>query len=149
MRDLIINTPTMQSLWQRYSSVFFTFIFWVVWFFLWIPVATAFAWYLGIDLVYFEMFEMDGYKAVIDDLFRFLVVVAVLGGSLAIWAAYNYFRFRGKDRRSEQKTITPKEIAESFEIKDSTLKKYQHAKLVSVSFDDTGKITGINDPDRK
>ncbi len=135
----------MQSLWQRYSSVLLTFIFWVVWFFLWVPVATLIAWYFGINLVYFEMFSMDGYKAVGHDVVRFLVVVAILGSSLAIWAAYNYFRFKGKDRRKIQQSVSSKEMAGFFEIDYLMLKKYQHARMLSVSFDEAGKIIGIKE----
>jgi biofilm PGA synthesis protein PgaD len=140
MKDLIIDTPSMQSLWQRFSSVIFTFVFWVLWFFIWIPLVTVFAWYLGIDLIYFEMFEMDGYKALMDDVFEFIRVVSLLGGALAIWAAYNYFRFRGKKRRVAPAQVSSKEMAEYFEVKEAELHENQQAKLISVSFDDTGKI---------
>ncbi len=143
MTDLVINTPSMQSLWQRYSSIVFTFVFWIIWFFLWIPVVTGLAWYLGFDLVYFEMFEQEGYKVVLFDFFRFLMVVAFLGGALAIWAAYNYFRFRGKDRRKVQSPVPMKEMADFFEVEQALVERFQRVKSVSVSFDNAGKITGI------
>ncbi len=143
MRDLIINTPSLQSLWQRYASIIFTFLFWGIWFFLWIPIVTVVAWYFGFSLVYFEMFEMGGYETAIDDFSRFLTVVALLGGSLSVWASYNYFRFRGVDRRAAQKPVTQEEIADFFEIEYLLLKKAKHANLVSVSFDEDGKIIDI------
>jgi len=147
MKDLIIDAPSMQSLWQRFSSVIVTFVFWMVWFFIWIPLATAFAWYLGFDLIYFEMFEMDGYKALIDEIYRFIGVVSLLGGSLAIWAAYNYFRFRGKQRRTAQTQVSSKEMAEFFGIKEAELNENQQAKLVSVSFDNVGNIVRMTRQD--
>ena len=143
MRDLIIDTPSMQSLWQRFSSILLTFFFWIVWFFIWTPLVTAIAWYIGLDLIYFEMFEMDGYKAMIHDFTIFLGVVTLLGGSLAVWAAYNFFRFRGVDRRAALIPVSSQEIAEYFEIKETELKKNQQAKVISVSFNDTGKIIDI------
>ena len=147
MKDLIINAPSMQSLWQRFSSVIVTFVFWVVWFFIWIPLATAFAWYLGFDLIYFEMFEMDGYKALIDEIYKFIGVVSLLGGSLAIWAAYNYFRFRDKQRRAAQAQVSSKEMAEFFGIKEAELNESKQAKLVSVSFDNVGNIVKMTRQD--
>lgn len=147
MKDLIIDAPSMQSLWQRFSSVIVTFIFWGVWFFIWIPLATAFAWYLGFDLIYFEMFEMDGYKALIDEIYRFIGVVSLLGGSLAIWAAYNYFRFRGKQRRATQAQVSSKEMAEFFGVKEAELNENKQAKLVSVSFDNVGNIVRMTRQD--
>ena len=147
MKDLIIDTPSIQTQWQRFSSVIFTFIFWVLWFFIWIPLVTAFAWYLGFDLIYFEMFQTDGYKALVDEFFRFMRVVLLLGGSLALWAAYNYYRFRGKKRRGAPAQVSSKEMAEYFEVKEAELHENQQAKYVSVSFDETGKIIEMTRPD--
>ena len=147
MKDLIINAPSMQSLWQRFSSVIVTFVFWVIWFFIWIPLATAFAWYLGFDLIYFEMFQMGGYKALINEIYKFIWVISLLGGSLAIWAAYNYFRFRGKQRRTALKQVSLKEMAEFFEIKEAELNENKQAKFISVSFDDIGNIVRMTRQD--
>lgn len=150
MRDLIINSPSLQTLRQRYSSVLITLVFWVIWFFLWIPIITAVAWYLGFDVMYFEMFEMSGYKEVIRSFINFLIVVAILGGSLAVWATYNYLRFRGKDRRSAIKVVTPADISNYLNVDEDELKKYQHDRFVSVDFDDEGNFAhfqqGIRPP---
>ncbi len=144
MKDLILNSPSMQSLWQRYSSVILTFIFWVLWFFLWVPVATLLAWYLGYHLVYFEMFTLQGYKQVIHDFVMFIISVAIMGGSLAIWAAYNFIRFKGNDRRTKPQTVTLEDQAEFFGIDSDLLRKYRQASYVRVSFDDNGKITDLS-----
>jgi len=144
MENLIINSPSMQSLWQRYSSFILTFIFWVIWFFLWVPVATLLAWYFGYHLVYFEMFTLEGYKEVIQDFISFLVIVAIMGGSLAIWATYNFMRFKGKDRRSKPQTITLQDQAEFFGVDSSLLQIYQKKDFVSVSFDEKGNIVDLN-----
>lgn len=143
MRDLIINTPSLQNLWQRYASIFFTFLFWGIWFFLWIPIATVIAWYFGINLIYSEMFVLGGFELVAAEFTIFLIIVICLGGTLAIWASYNYFRFRGVDRRATQKPVTKSEMAIFFEINNSELTKYQNTNLVSVSFDENGKIIKI------
>jgi len=144
MKELIINTPSMQSLWQSYSSVLITFIFWLLWFFLWVPVATAIAWYSGLHLAYFEMFEMDGFKSVIDDFLGFLQIVALLGGSLAIWASYNFLRFRGNERRKPQKPVEIEQVADYFDLDVETLKQRRKEKMITVNFDDKGKIIGID-----
>ncbi len=143
-RDLILNSPSMQTLWQRYSSIIITFAFWVMWFFLWVPVITAIAWYQGIHLAYFEMFEMDGFKAVIADFFVFLKIVMLLGGSLAIWAGYNFFRFRGKERRKAVKPVSVEDLAVFFEMDVELLKQRQQEKMISVAFDANGQICSIN-----
>lgn len=143
MKDLILDSPSMQTLWQRYSSVIITFVFWVLWFFLWVPVITAIAWYLGLHLTYFEMFEMDGFKAVIQDFLAFLKVVALLGGSLAVWAGYNFLRFRGKDRRKAVSPVNVEEVASYFKLDPGLVLEQQKTKLLTVTFSEEGEIEAI------
>ncbi len=142
-KHLIINAPSMQSLWQKYSSAMITFVFWVLWFFLWIPVITAVAWYFGFEIMYFEMFEMSGYKAVIRSFIYFLIIVALLGGTLATWAGYNYYRFKGKDKRSTPTQISTAQQAEFLHMQESQLSLYQNSQLINVSFDESGKIISM------
>nr|WP_305906526.1 poly-beta-1,6-N-acetyl-D-glucosamine biosynthesis protein PgaD [Methylomarinum sp. Ch1-1]MDP4519215.1 poly-beta-1,6-N-acetyl-D-glucosamine biosynthesis protein PgaD [Methylomarinum sp. Ch1-1] len=111
--------------------------------FLWIPLATLIAWYLGLDLVYFEMFEMEGFRAVIEDLFRFLTIVTLLGGALAVWAAYNYFRFKGREKRKTPALVDHDNLAEYFEVHAEELKRYQQEKLLTVEFDPEARIVSI------
>ncbi len=143
MRELIINAPSVQTLWQRSTSVIFTFVFWVVWFFLWIPLATLIAWYLGIDLVYFQMFELDGFRIVMKDFFRFIQVVGLLGGTLGLWAAYNYLRFKGREKRKALPQLSEHMLADYLGIDIEMLKGYQQERALSVKFDDSGRILAI------
>ncbi|MDP3334575.1 MAG: poly-beta-1,6-N-acetyl-D-glucosamine biosynthesis protein PgaD, partial [Methylococcaceae bacterium] len=76
MKDLIINTPSLQSIKQKYVSALFTFVFWVVWIFLWTPLVTLIGWILGVDLVIFQMIELGGYQGVVADFILFLLCVA-------------------------------------------------------------------------
>ncbi len=142
-RELILDVPSMQTLWQKYSSALLTFIFWVLWFFLWMPVITALAWYFGFEIMYFEMFEMSGYQAVIRSFLNFLLVVFLLGGALASWAGYNYIRFKGKDKRSTPMQVSTQQQADYLNTNEHLLSEFQHQQRLSVSFDDHGAISKI------
>ena len=115
----------------------------MVWFFFWIPLATLIAWYMGIHLVYFEMFEMEGFRAVVADFFTFLTVVATLGGGLAIWAAYNYLRFKGKEKRKAQPQVEIDRMAGYFELQPVTIRKFRQEKTITVEYDATGHMTAV------
>jgi biofilm PGA synthesis protein PgaD len=140
MKDLIIDTPSLQSLKQKYLSTFLTFVFWVVWIFLWTPLITLIGWLLGIDWMYFQMIELGGYEAVANDFMYFLLYVTIMAGMLAIWASYNFFRFRNVDRRLALPPTDNSQLSEFFKVDMATLSQKQHTQCLSVSFDDEGNI---------
>lgn len=140
MKDLIINTPSLQSIKQKYVSALLTFAFWVVWIFLWTPLVTLIGWILGVDLVIFQMIELGGYQGVVADFILFLLCVALMGGALAIWAGYNFVRFRNVDRRTPLPPVTNSQLAEFFKVNEASLSTQQEAQCLSVSFDDDGNI---------
>jgi biofilm PGA synthesis protein PgaD len=141
MKPLVIDTPSLQSLRQKYFSTVITFVFWVVWIFLWTPLVTLLAWFLGIDQVYLQMVELDGYKEVVDDLLLFLQCVAVMGGSLAVWALYNFGRFRNVERRTSLPPVSNAQLSDFFHVDAATISQQQTVQCLSVSFDGDGNIT--------
>lgn len=139
-RPLIIDSPSLQNLRQRYLSVTFTFVFWVIWILLWTPLITLIGWFFGLDLVYIEMIKLEGYKSVIADFGLFLICITVIGGILGIWAAYNFFRFKDLERRAALDPVNNRQLAAFFGVDPQTLTKQQKAQCLSVSFDSQGNI---------
>ncbi|MBU2570573.1 MAG: poly-beta-1,6-N-acetyl-D-glucosamine biosynthesis protein PgaD [Gammaproteobacteria bacterium] len=141
MKPLIINSPSLQSLKQKYISAALTFIFWILWFYLWIPVITLLSWWAGADMFYLQMIELGGVELLFQDLEFILKCIALLGGSLAVWAAYNYYRFRNLERRTPLPNVSKEALAQHFGIDPKSLTDLQNAKYINVQFDDNGKIT--------
>lgn len=140
IRPLIIDSPSLQSLRQRYLSATFTFIFWTIWIFLWTPLLTLIGWLLGLDLVYIEMIELKGYQAVVADFGLFLICIGIIGSILGIWAAYNFFRFKDMERRAAIKPVDNPQLAAFFQVDPQTLTRQQKTQCLSVSFDSLGNI---------
>ena len=140
MKPLVIDTPSMQSLRRKYISAVITFIFWMIWIFLWTPLITLVGWLLGIHQVYFQMVELQGSQAVIESFGLFLKCLAAMGGSLAAWALYNYLRFRNIDRRTPLPPVTNAQLSAYFHVDQSVLSRQQASKCLSVCFDEDGKI---------
>lgn len=139
-RPLIIDTPSLQSLRQRYLSTTFTLVFWIIWILLWTPLITLAGWIFGLDLVYIEMIKLEGYKGVIADFGLFLICITVIGGMLGIWAAYNFFRFKDLERRAAIDPVTNRQLAAFFGVDPQTLLKQQKTQCLTVSFDSDGNI---------
>ncbi|MCK9607286.1 MAG: poly-beta-1,6-N-acetyl-D-glucosamine biosynthesis protein PgaD [Methylomonas sp.] len=139
-KPLVIDSPSLQSLRQRYLSATFTFVFWVIWILLWTPLITLIGWLFGLDLVYIEMIKLEGYKGVIADFGLFLICITVIGSILGIWAAYNFYRFKDLERRAAIEPVNNRQLAAFFKIELQTLTKQQKAQCLSVSFDNQGHI---------
>lgn len=140
MKPLVIDTPSLQSLRQKYFSTLITFVFWVVWIFLWTPLVTLLGWFLSIDQVYIQMIALNGYEEVIDDFVLFVRCVAGMGGALAIWALYNFGRFRNVERRAALPPVSNAQLSDFFHVDIETLSQQQAAQCLSVGFDDDGNI---------
>lgn len=150
-KPLIIQSPSLQSLQQRYATAIFTFIFWMIWIFLWSPLITLIGWLLGFDLFYVEIFELEGYESILSDMTGFVEWVAIIGGALATWALYNFLRFRDIERRTALSPVSNQQLSTFFNISEHSLHQHQHSQYLSVSFDEQGNITNVKnkiDPDR-
>ncbi|MFQ5488183.1 MAG: poly-beta-1,6-N-acetyl-D-glucosamine biosynthesis protein PgaD [Gammaproteobacteria bacterium] len=142
-QPLIIDTPSLQSLRQRYAYALITLLFWVLWFYLWIPVISLVAWLLSADVFYREMIRLDGLYGLLDLLGWYGLVIASIAVFYSGWALYNQFRFRGKNRRQEQPEVEPLELADAFNIEPALILPLQEAKRLLIVHDEQGEIRGI------
>ncbi len=113
-RSLVIHRPSLQTLRQKYVSRVLTFVFWLLWFFLWIPLITFIGWIAGFDIFYLEMIELEGYQEVAAEFSLFLLGVAIIGGLLGIWALYNFLRFKNVERRTAINPVNNQQLADFF-----------------------------------
>lgn len=140
MKELIINTPSILNLKQKSSSAFLSFIFWLIWFYLWIPLSTFLSWYMGFDLIHFQIIELKHNAKFFGELYFFGKVLTVFGLSFAAWVSYNYYRFRYIERRGQAFHVVGKDLADHFNVNLFSLIEQQSSKYISVSFDDDGNI---------
>ena len=143
MSPLIIESPDLQELRQRYAFAALTFVFWVVWFYLWTPLVSLVAWLFGLDLLYDEMAVFDGWRALQELLGWYALVIFLLALILGSWAWYNLKRFGRREKRRQAPTVTPSEVAGHFGLPEEDLATIKTAHRVVISHDDSGRICGI------
>ena len=97
---LIIDRADLVAPGQKVTALGITLLFWGALLYLWQPLVSVIAWGLNIHLFYNHMILLGGYRTFLDLLARYLVVIAILGGGLILWARINQWRFRGKERRT-------------------------------------------------
>lgn len=140
----IIHQPRLQTLKQRFGYSLVTFIFWTIWLYLWLPLISLLAWFIGIRLFHDEMIAQRGYEGFFNLVGWYSLVVLIIGGALLGWGGYNLYRFRGKERRKSTGSSDKNEIAEQFAVDVDQLQKWHRAKQLTIHHTEEGHIEQVH-----
>jgi poly-beta-1,6-N-acetyl-D-glucosamine biosynthesis protein PgaD len=86
------------------------------------------------------MVTQEGYQAFLSALPNLLFVIAALSSALAIWALYNFTRFKGVERRLPTSPVNNQALQELFGVSENDLNSAQTAKIIVVYFDQEDKM---------
>lgn len=145
MKELIIERPKLQTVYQRYTSITLTVFFWIVWIYIWTPLITVAFWWFGIEAVYTDVFTYTSFKLFMADVGRYFITISIFCTGLIFWAIYNLFRFRNTSRYKESEAVSLEEISNYANIKKESLAIYQKTKILSVRFDEQNKLVDIRE----
>jgi biofilm PGA synthesis protein PgaD len=140
---LIIERPELQSNAQRYGWSSITFIFWVLYIYLWLPLITLVAWWIGAKLFNVHFIQLSGYTGLIEKLGLYAAIILVISVILIGWAKIEHLRFKDKPRRKGNTAVTVAEVAHKYSIEESQLIQLRQEKSVVVHFSDKGVMSGI------
>ncbi len=140
---LIIEHPEWQKPKQRILLGFITLIFWMLWFYLWIPFISVLAWIFGIKTFQYHMIELEGYKGLVQLLGWYALVVFSLGGSLIAWATYNIQRFNHVARRNPRPAVSVEMQAKHFQVDAEEVEDWRKSQMVFVEHDESSKISHV------
>ncbi len=143
MNPFIINRPDLQTLRQRFGYSFLTLLFWLVWFYLWIPLLSLVGWIFGIDLIHDEMIVREGIQALIELLGWYFLVIFLISAVLGAWAMVNLLRFRGKERRGPRPVVGDVSLAGDFSVTSEQVALWRECKRLVISHDVDGNITNV------
>lgn len=107
---------------------------------MWIPLITLFGWWFQIDTIQHNMVTLGGYQSFIDTLPLLLSSIILLSSSLALWGAYNFFRFRGMERRKALNPVTQDDLLHAFPIGKDELMAIKASHITEIDFDQKGNI---------
>lgn len=146
---LIIEDSELQSPSQRVIYGTLTLLFWAIWIYMWLPLLTIGAWAFGVQRFVDIMIVKEGLTKLANVLTIYLIIIAIMGGALVIWATYNRFRFAGRERRTTQRPLERSSalLAKAFARRESTALIWQHKKTVRVSHHPDGRMAFIETGD--
>lgn len=133
--DLIIRKPELQNGKAKWGYRLLSLIFWLL-FILTIGIWILSFWWTGKQL--------GGAANYLTDLteLRFLgLMMLVMGGGLILWALYNWFRFRGKDRRRHRPPVNPEGLAQYFDSTAIDVFLMHGSQRIVLHLDEDGRIT--------
>jgi biofilm PGA synthesis protein PgaD len=136
---VIFDRPDLQARRHRWAYSTLTLLAWGIWMYLWLPVVTLVAWYLGVRTFIREMVIPDP-RAMGALALAYLVVVVMLGAVLVVWSQYNLRRFRGQDRRRASPPVSDEEVAHWFQISPEMLEGFRSTGSLTLKHDEEGKI---------
>jgi biofilm PGA synthesis protein PgaD len=136
---VIFDRPDLQARRHRWAYSALTLLAWGIWMYLWLPVVTLLAWYLGIRTFIREMVIPDP-RTMGTLALAYLVVVLIMGAILVVWSQYNLRRFRGQDRRRASLPVSDEETVRWFQISPEILERFRSTGSLTVEHDGEGRI---------
>jgi biofilm PGA synthesis protein PgaD len=136
-----IHRPDLQSRVHRNLFALLSTLGWLVWLYLFLPVASVLAWNFG--FIRFNRFVLDDEARAWHTLAIYTSIIVAAGLVFVLWALYNLIRFRGKDRRASVRPVTTREMAQTFGVAEDLVVRLREAKVVVVHHDDHGHIEDI------
>jgi biofilm PGA synthesis protein PgaD len=141
--SLIIDRPDWVRPGEKFTALGITLLFWGALLYLWQPLLSLLAWGLNIHLFYNHMIVLGGYRAFLNLLAFYSLVIAILGGGLILWARINQWRFRGKNRRLDLSTTDVPQLCRQFALEPADLQQAQQHRRLVITLATDGSIQRV------
>jgi len=115
-RPLVIERPELQTVAQRYGYLSVTFLFWVLWLYLVVPLISLLAWVAGLTVIYESLIQQLAAADLLEMLKVYGIGIAALTGSYLTWAVLSYHRWRHVERRREVAVVDDERLASSHHL---------------------------------
>jgi biofilm PGA synthesis protein PgaD len=139
---VIFEQPELQARGHRWMYSVLALIAWVVWAYLWLPLVTLFAWYLGVRSFVREFVVPDA-ALMLQTGILYLGIIIVLGTALIAWSRYNLARFGGRERRSATQPVDDRAIADWFGVTPEALEAMRGRGSIRMVHDEDGGIRRV------
>ncbi len=139
-QQIFIHAPGLRQPHRRAGDQVLTFIMWAIYAYLWLPLISLIAWFLGIDLFYQEMVVNGGFDAFVELSGWYLAIIILILMVVITWSASNYFRFHNRQRRKPQAAVTDSELQSWFGVDEAQHRAMRDVANVVLTFDEDGRI---------
>ena len=138
----VFDSPELQAGRHRLVYSVMTFVAWIVWAWLWLPLVTLVGWYLGVRTFIREIIIPDS-VTIWASVLVYLLIIVLIGIFLIMWSRYNVLRFRGDERRRAAARVTDTEMRMRFDLSPDLLARFRDEDSLVVEHDEIGRIAGV------
>ena len=117
--------------------------------YLWLPLITLVAWWVGVYLFNVHMVELQGYEGLASKLALYSIIIVSLSALLIGWANIERLRFKGVKRRQGRPEVTVGQVAHQYNLPENHLLNLRQKKSLEVHFSADGNIAEIIEYIRK
>jgi biofilm PGA synthesis protein PgaD len=142
MTDTTITESDVLNKMQRRDTLL-TVLMWVLYAYLWMPVISLLAWYVGYEFA-FEMVEDAGGVENLTDLLKsFGISIAVIACIIISWSMSQYWRLHNKNRRTGSPPPEKGAEQEMWGITEVEFDRIRNGKIISLNIDESLNLTSI------
>ena len=142
-RPLIIERPDLQTAGQRFGYLSLTFVCWIFWLYLFVPLLSLVAWVLGARTVYEVLLQDLSVSNLVEISTLYGTGIGALTLIYLVWAVSSYLRFRRVDRRAPQAPVSAAQLAASHQLSLESLSTLQSSRRMVIPEQDLILLFGF------
>jgi poly-beta-1,6-N-acetyl-D-glucosamine biosynthesis protein PgaD len=142
--ELIIENPRWVRLRHRTVHNSIVALIWILWAYLWLPLITVVGWGGKVWFTWDQMVEKNGLAEFYHLLVTWGWVLLALNALFIIWAFFNYFHYRKRNRRKARPSVTLADVANYHQKDLHEIQDWWYAKTMIVQHHENGVIASIN-----
>ncbi len=141
--SVIINARNVVSRRIRNRDRVLTTLMWVLYAYLWLPLISLGAWYLGVQFAYDLVIRAGGPESLISLLLSFLLILLITALVVILWSWIQRARFAKNERRLSSPSLQPAAEQAFWGISETEHEQIRSGKRLVIDLDETGALTGI------
>ena len=116
---------------------------WVMWMWLFMPILTLLFWWFKGNIIY-EQLVVNNTPQKLANLIHLFELIGLLILSLFLWASYNWYRFRHKEKRLFPISVDASGLARSFSVSTLDIKRLQQAENITLYYGEKGELSAYD-----
>jgi poly-beta-1,6-N-acetyl-D-glucosamine biosynthesis protein PgaD len=139
MEGLIIESPDLQSVKQRYGYKFMSYAWWTLWLFLCLPAIKLITWALFFHLFYVNIIADKNILDIFSTIHIYVTIFLCLSVLIGIWTLYRKYSTKRKIKRHSS-PLPQDELAAHFNVNTEQVSTLQASKRAVLHLDNTGTL---------
>ncbi|HXV76871.1 MAG TPA: poly-beta-1,6-N-acetyl-D-glucosamine biosynthesis protein PgaD [Candidatus Polarisedimenticolaceae bacterium] len=122
-----------------------TIVLWVVYAYLWLPLVSLFAWYLGFSFAYRLVEQAGGPSRLVRLLAWFALFAVVAAAGVVTWSRLELRRFGVRERRRSSPVLTPQQEIDHWQIEQGRFDQIRNSQRLLIDLDARGRFLSVAD----